>query len=349
MLKKYYPLKIIFVLFFSLVLSFLPLPQRKASAWIDTIIPKVITPPMQTLLDQLEVMLTGALQQAAIKMITENVYTSISGGSGSGGTKFIVNWKTALVTNPKKTTALYIEQLTKSSTRGKGGSSYEPASNSSVANFEGVGKEGLAQYFRSPRFIDSASAQEASDSSEDYTSTLQELGQNIADEITNESPCTITYEGSPDDMFDDGTFKNFSKFISGVNNPWSYATCIENAAEENLEENKAVEEAQAIAYQGFKGSGSDGNISYPGSAVAAKLFNVENMGNEVIVNADGIAKVITSIVMKMGMDAINNGIGNVQEQTQKNISNTSDKSNAQTQNQVDNFGPGAVYGNSSDN
>jgi hypothetical protein len=305
--KNILAIKIIGILFLVLSLSLAPIPGRKASAWIDTIIPKVILPPMQLMLDQLMNIITGAAQQAAIKMITQNVY-SVVGGSGSGGTKFIKDWKAALETDPQKEAASYIESLSSRSTQMKGSSSYTSADFSLASSFEGVGESGLAQYFQSPRFIDSASADTSGSSSSSYATTLKEIGTSIADQVTNSSPCTITYEGDPAKMFDDGTFKNFSKFMSGKNDPWSYQTCMQNAYEKKLASLEKIAETKAIANQGFIGTGSDGKISYPGILVKEKVANVENMGNEVIVNADGIAKVITSAVIKMGMDAMTNGI-----------------------------------------
>jgi hypothetical protein len=301
--KNIHKIKIIGILFLVLSLSLAPLPERKASAWIDTIIPKVILPPMQLMLDQLMNIITGAAQQAAVKMITQNVY-SVVGGSGSGGTKFIVNWKATLKTDPKKEAASYIESLSSSSTQMKGSSSYTSTSDDSslASSFEGVGESGLAQYFQSPRFIDSASAADSDSSSSSYATTLQEIGTSIADQATNESPCAITYEGNLD--FNEDTLKDLEEFID----PWNYQTCMQNAYEEKLASLEYIAQTKAISYQGFIGTESNGEISYPGILVKEKVANVENMGNEVIVNADGIAKVITSAVMKMGMDAMTNGI-----------------------------------------
>ncbi len=309
-LKNNFLLKILFVGFLALALFFSPFPQRQASAWIDTVIPKVILPPMQTLLDQLQVMLTGALQQAAIKMISENVYSSISGGSGSGGTKFIVNWQTALETDPQKEAAIFIESMSSMSTQMRGSFNYKSS--------EGVGGN--------------------------YMSGLGNIVGNITSQATNSNKCPISTI-TPGNLLSTKTFKPLESFTD----PWTYKNCMQATYEEKLNSLKEIATAQAIAYQGFKGTGSGGNISYPGSAVAAKMFNVENMGNEVIVNADGIAKVITSIVMKMGMDAMNNGIGNIQEQIQKGATNVSNKINTQVQNQTKNFGPGAMFGNFSGN
>lgn len=306
-------IKIIWVLFFSLALFFSPFPQREASAWIDTVIPKLILPPMDELLKQLNIMMTGAAKQAAIKMITEQVYSAVSGGSGNGGTKFIVSWQSALEDDPQKEAAIYIESMSSSSTQMRGSSSYQSSE----------GTDG------------------------NYMSGLSNIVKGISSQTSSSAKCTITYEGDPSNMFADGTFKNFSKFMSGPNDPWSYQTCMQNAYEVKLASLKEIAKAKAVAFSGFKGTESGGNMSYPGSLVFAKVANIENMGNQVIANANGIAEVITSAVMKMSMDAMNNGIGNVQEQIQKGASNPSDKSDTQTQNQVDNFGPGAIFGNPS--
>ena len=228
----------------------------------------------------------------------------------------------------------------------KGSSFYTSADSSLASSFEGVGESGLAQYFQSTRFIDSANAATSSSSSSSYATTLQAIGQSIADQASS-SPCTITYTADPANMFADGTFKNFSKFMSGNNDPWSYQTCMQNAYETKLASLKEIAKTKATAYSGFKATMQSGNVTYPGSLVFAKVANVENMGNQVIASANGIAQVITSAVMKMAMDAMNNGIGSVQSQVQKSSTNVSDKLNTQTQNQITNFGPGTMFGNSS--
>jgi hypothetical protein len=305
--KNNLALKIISVLFFSLLLFFSPFPQRKASAWLDTLIPKFLLPPMDQLLQQLNVMMTGASKQAAIKMITQNVYNSVSGGGG-GGPKFIVDWQMTLETDPQKQAAIYIESMSSMSTQMRGSVNYQSS--------EGVGGN--------------------------YMSGLSNIVGGITSQVSSSNKCPLTYTGNPANMFADGTFKNFSKFMSGVNNPWSYQSCMQNAYLEKLASLQKIAEIKAVANQGFIGS-----PGYPGILIKEKMANVENMGNQVIANANGIAEVITSAVMKMTMDAMNNGIGNVQAQIQKGAGNPLDKLNTQTQNQSNNFGPGAMFGNSS--
>jgi len=344
-------IKIIGILFFLLFFSLAPLPTKKALAW-ETWGSIPMGVGIETVKEQLLLFATSALQQASIKLSTQNIYMAVSGGSG-GGVGFIVNWQATLNTDPIKEAAKYIESLSSSSTQGRGSSNYEVMDNNSLdpsvmANFEGVGEKGLAQYFQSPRFIDSANAQvSVSVSGGNYSATIANIGMGIASQATSTNKCAITYTSNPANMFADGTFKNFNKFISGNNDPWSYATCMQGVYQEKLDSLKKIAETQATAYGGFKGTASGGNTLYPGSLMLAKVANVENIGNQVIANAKGVQQVITSLVMKMGMDAMQNGIGNIKAQVEKGASNVSNKINSQAQNQVNNFGPGAMFGNSS--
>ena len=105
-LKNNFLLKITFVLFFFLFFSLALLPGEKALAW-ETWGSIPMGVGMTEVIDQLKIVVTGAAQQAAIKMITEKVYSSVSGGS-SGETKFIVSWEEALETDPQKEAASYI-------------------------------------------------------------------------------------------------------------------------------------------------------------------------------------------------------------------------------------------------
>jgi hypothetical protein len=241
-------------------------------------------------------------------MITQNVYMSVSGGSGGGGPKFIVDWQMTLETDPQKEAAIYIESMSSMSTQMRGSANYQSS--------EGAGRN--------------------------YMSGLGNIAGGITSQASISNKCPITFTASTTTMFSDGTFKNFSKFMSGVNDPWSYQTCMQNAYLEKLASLQRIAEVKAMANQGFIGS-----PGYPGILIKEKMANVENMGNQVIANANGIAEVISSMVMKMTMDAMNNGIGNVQAQVQKGAVNVSGKLNVQTQNQVNNFGPGAMFGNGS--
>ncbi|MBU2028674.1 hypothetical protein KJ761_02160 [Patescibacteria group bacterium] len=347
--KNIRKIKIIGILFFFLFFSLTPLPEQKAKAW-ETWGSIPMGVGIQEVIDQLLIVITGAAKQAAIKMITEKVYSAVSGEGGSGGTKFIVNWEGALETDPQTEAIAYLDDLASSSFSGRGSSAnYESADDSTewASNFEGVGEEGLAQYFGSPRFIDSAKAQSSSSSGGNYMASLKNLVTGITSQATSSNKCPVSYTGNPANMFADGTFKNFSKFMSGNNNPWSYQTCMQSAYQEKLTSIKEIAKTKAISYAGFIGTGSNGMVSYPGSLIKEKLANVENMGNQAITSARGIAEVITSAVMKMAMDAMNNGIGNVQAQIQKKATDVSNKVNTQVQNQIDNYGPGALYGNPS--
>jgi len=329
-----------------LVLSLAPLPGGKALAW-ETWGSIPMGVGMTSIIDQLMIVITGAAQQASAKMSLQSTFAAVAGGGGGGGPKFITDWQGALETDPQAEAASYIESMSSNSTRMKDSSFYESADDSAMVAFEGVGADGLAQYFRSPRFVDSASAAGASASSGNYMASLKAIVQGITSQAASSNKCPLTYEGNPANMFADGTFKNFSKFMSGNNNPWSYQTCMQKAYEDKLASLKKIAEVQAGAYSGFKGTGTNGMVSYPGSLIKEKVANVEKMGNDIIANADGIAKVITSAVIKMGMDAMQNGIGNVKAQIQKNVTNVSNKATTQTQNQVEKYGPGALYGNPS--
>ena len=309
-LKNILRTKIFGILFLALVL--VSFPERKAQAW-ETFVSNPIQSFLEEALKQLNIVVTGAAKQVAIKMITQNVYMSVSGGSEGGGARFIVNWQGALEDDPRKEAAIFIENMSSRSTQMRGSVNYKPS--------EGVG------------------------GGKNYMASLGNIVESLTSQDASFNKCPVTYEGSPDNMFADGTFKNFSKFMSGNNNPWSYQTCMQNAYEEKLASLKEIAKTKAMAFSGFKGTEQGGNISYPGSLVFAKVANVEKMGFEAIANASGIGEVITSAVMKMAMDAMNNGIGNIQSQIQKGATNVSDKSDTQAQNKIDNFGPGALFGN----
>lgn len=287
--------KIIFVLFFSFVLSLSPLFAPKSQAWM-AMAAAAYGEALRVLHENIKGIQLGILKQQALRSINSQIESLIGGGSSTKDAMFITDWEDYLIKQPENNTRKYMNDYLTQVTGGRG-------------SFSGYQAEGF----------DSGMA--------NYQGDLFQLGKSI---IENEGP-KVTYEGDPAHMFDDGNFYNMSLYLSGINNPWSFKNYIAETYSAKMEQEQQIAQAKAIAYQGFKGTGEDQNgqgiITNPGSLIKENIANAQDLGNKIIASADHIPEVITAVVSQMITKSIQNGIGNIQKNLQKenflnNISGT---------------------------
>ncbi len=250
----------------------------------------------------------GNLKKEAAKQINIQMGGTI-GGSSAVNAKFIVNWTDYLDTAPTKNTNKYMNDYISQMTAGRGSAAgYQAA--------EGFGGNYVAQ-----------------------------LGQ-MAKAGTTERPAMLrpTYVGNPSqNLFANGNLNNFNLLFSGVN----YAPVFELYVDQKYEDRLALEKKsasdQAIAYQGFKGTGENGYITSPGSLTKDAMANAQDVGNKILANAKSMPEVITAVVQQMISKSIENGIGNVKANVQREVGNTQNKVVQQINTQTQTAGPGALY------
>jgi len=279
---------VVWVLFFSLTLSLTPLPERKANAWMETFITNPALGGMQEVLKQLNIVVTGAAKQAAIKAINK-AFSQIVGGSNGSGPKFVTDWTAALIDDSEETAALFIDSLAASTT-----------GNSGTSGFSSEGVGGSSNYFLQ----------------------LKQNAMNIPTQYTSSSRCKITYTSNPEEMLtDQENFSNLGKFMAGPNSSLAYGLCMKEEYQKKLEDLKRIAEVKLIANKGFLGTETNGQTIYPGVLIADQMANINDMGNKAITSASGIAEVVISSVTGLVFQQIDQGIGDVQNQIQKKISN----------------------------
>lgn len=183
-----------------------------------------------------------------------------------------------------------------------------------------------------------------------YYQQLLELAKK--ETIDKKSP-TVTYPGDPSQMFKEGNFKNMSIFLQdgSINDPWSYLANAKEEYQNKLEEEKTIAQTKSIAYEGFIGTGEgkygNGFIKTPGSLTKDIVANAQDLGNKVLASATHPEEMITAFISQMITKAIDQGIGNVQNQINKLSENVSNKSKEASSGNVSQFGPGSQYGNPS--
>lgn len=303
-------LKSLFVLLFF-VFSFFPTHRSQAALW--PAIDPIIKTALEKIQKQIDGMLLGAAKQASIKAIQQQMNSLIAGGSGSGGAMFVTDWKAYLVTQPQSQANLFINDYISQSLKGRGSlSSYVPA------GFEGVG------------------------SNSSYLSQLEQGAKAITS--NNPAQSQVTFTGDPSTMFaGPDPFKQLNLYLSGVNNPWAFNIDVQIKYQDELEKQKLIAQTKVIAGQGFPGKESNGMTIAPGSVIKDQLSKVQGMGLDMIANAQNLPEIITSAVSMTINQTIQQGIGNVQAQVNREIANAKAKAAAQMTQTIGTQGPGALY------
>ncbi len=307
--KKINFIQLISIVFLALFLSLFS-PQKTEAAWIPGMDP-MIQRMLDTIYEQVVGMVMGAAKTAAVKMLNSQVDSLVS-GKGTGNAAFITNWKDYLVTQPKNNTATYMNSRLTQMTAGKGSST-------------GYSSEGFS-------------------GSGNYASALTQAAKNSVAQKT--AVPQMTYQSDPSKMFAGGNFKNLELYLSGINNPWSFSVAADNAYQEELANQKNIQQTQAVAYQGFKpttsGTGDQQVVTRPGILTKETVANVENLPNNVIASAKSVPEVISSVVSQMIAKAIQQGFSGMQKSAQSQIS-TQSKLNSGMNNAMNTSGPAAQF------
>ena len=284
LMKKY---SAIFSIVLTSCLLFSYPAKTQAALWpaIDPIMDNMFAMIRKTV----EGMVMGAGKQAAVKMLL-NQMESLASGQGADSAVFITDWKDYLVNQPKNSARVYMNSYLSQMTTGRGTST-------------GYISEGFA-------------------GAGNYAAVLTQSAKNSIEK--SGTALSMTYEGNPAQMFAGGSFKNIGIYASGVNNPWAFSMKADNAYQAKLTEEKEIQQAQAIAYQGFKGTSSGSGISQmitrPGILTKETLANVENLPNNVIAAANNIPEIITSVVSNMITKSIQQGFNGMQKSAQSQSS-----------------------------
>lgn len=307
--------KVFLTILFSLLLAFSPLNAKKTLAW-DAIPAAYVKQALEVIQKKIDGIILGMLKQQALRTLTQQIEKLVSGKGGN--VMFIVDWEDYLIKQPEKNSKKYMNDYLSKTVSGKGSSKYTSSSS----------KEGFGG---------------------NYPQQLVEMGK----KATVDKPETpkVTYQGDPMQMFSEGTFKNMSLFVTGINPPTVYVANAEAEYEKKKKEQEKISSTKATSYSGFKGVGEKkdgtGKIKTPGSLIKDKTANTQDLGNKIIAAATHPEEVLTAIVSQLMNQALQQGIGQVQNLINKEKS-INDKTTQNSQNQNSQFGPGATYGNPSD-
>ncbi len=304
------------LIMFLAILSFSPIQVPKANAW-TAFAASSFKQMLEVIRREINGMILGMLKKTAVSSLNSQV-DSLVGGSNGSSPSFITNWQNYLVDQPIAATQVYMNDYLSQMTAGRG----------SLTGYTSEGFAGNGNY-------------------------MAELKQNAlakADASSNKVIPKLTYEGNPNQMFDSGNFRNMSLYLSGVNNPWAFNLAVQDAYQKKLKEEKSVQQAKAIAYQGFRGSGENGadsSITNPGSLIKTNIANVQNIGNMALASATHPGEVISSLVSQVITQSIQQGFSSVKKSVNRQVNNVESKVKKEIKKAIKKNGPGARFDYSS--
>lgn len=309
---------LLFWLFVSSILM-VGAPRAQADYWGSTEVGVSKKTMMEEIARAIEGALLGALKAAAIQALNQQVGQLIGGGGSSGQALFITNYNDFLYQGPAERTELYMNDFFTMTTRGKGSS----ANYASAGNRGGGIKDSFANY-------------------------LITVGRNVT--VARGTPNVTNleeYTASPQAMFAEGDWRAFNAFFSNpANNPFGFALQAEQAYQNKL----AQEQQIALAKKsegGFLPSESGGSIIAPSGVIEAAQIQVQNLPNQMLATAENpgalLAGVVSAMANKVISNLIQNGIGQVQSNIQRETGNVQNQVDTALNRDIRSQGPGAQF------
>jgi hypothetical protein len=323
------PKKIILVLAFSLFFSFSA--PKEADAWLS-MAAQAMAIAEKNIMYVINGMTMGAMQQAAIKMISKQANNFISGVSGNGA-RFITNWEDYLIDNPKRNAQRYANDYISNALSGRGSSSYKKASNSvlgaSTMAGEGFGKEAVL-----------------GDASDLYAgeSYQEKIAYMVQDTVIEPKEWQV-YSGEPSEMFESPNLAAMNDYIDkGL--PADIQMNVATEYHTKLAEEKTIAATEANANAGFiSEKTADGLVTKPGKLFQELQANIDNLPNLAISGATSIGQLAAATVSSAISGMFNKAISGVEKTINREATKVTNKATQQVNKQVNAYGPGALYGN----
>lgn len=224
--------------------------------------------------DMMDRYLMPILKNAIVKTVYEMVENEVGTGN-NGKPAFVTDWYDYLYTQPEQQTRVQMNSFFNSVSAGR----------LSSLNYEGAG-QAYDQYLKKQ----AETAIYGSDQS------FQTNIQNYASDPSTQ-------------MFDSGNFKAFSSYLECPNNPWCYSMEAEKQYSALSDINKTVAE-KTVNNDGFLPKKVDGKIVTPGAMYQSAMEGVDQLGNQLIVNAitNEDLRGVAQLAIQLAVKSITQGI-----------------------------------------
>jgi hypothetical protein len=298
------------LMFLGVVFFLFPQPVR-ADVWAANFAAAVMKQMLEKIARQIEGSLLGSLKMAAVQMLNQQVGQLIGGGT-SGQARFIVNFNDFLYQGPAQRTELYMNDFFTMTTRGRGSS----------ANYIGA-------------------------SGGNYSGYLESVGRQAIGGTQGEINLE-EYTASPQTMFAEGDFRAFNAFFSNpYNNPFGYSLEVEKAYQNKLAMEQQAAAIKATAAGGYLPVEQNGMVITPAGSIQAAVTNIQNIPNQIIASATNpgefLSGVVSAMANKVVTNLVQNGIGQVQSNIQREIGGVNSQVNSALKQATNLYGPAAPF------
>jgi hypothetical protein len=296
-------------------------PQAKADIWFIGAVWEALGEVFDQLGELIKGMMLGALKSAATQVLNDQI-NRLVGGTSAGKALFITNYQSFLYQEPLQKANLYMNDFFTLSTRGKGAS----ANYISAGGTSGLGGN-YSNYL------------------------IQQAKQATVDSSQSQPQMTLDqYTSSPEQMFQEGDWRAFNSFFSNpANNVFGYTIMAEQRYQGKL---SSEQQARAVESQssGFIGSKKDGQVVAPAGTIESIAGNVQSIGPDLIASATNMQEFIASAVASAAGQMVNKlvqqGVGQVQANIQKEVNSVKTEIGSAQDDAVRNGGPGAQFATS---
>jgi len=314
-MKKQFLVRSISVGALAFVLVFSPVKAPKSEAWLE-FAGQMMANQLAITRKTIDDIINGAGKQMAVQVMYAEI-SGIVGGTSSQNSRIIGNYRDFLNVEPTQRTNIYMNDYLSQITRGRGSSSSYIPYNEGFGNGAFVGGLNNGNY-------------------------MAQLRQTALNATVEQRAPQLAYIGDPSqNLFANGNMDNFLDYSRKTQ--WLMRGYSKGIYNERLEIEKDAARTEAIAGRGFKGTRQGDTITTPGSLVGDNMANVQNLGLNVIANANGLPEIITSAVLNIYTKSISNGIGNAQRNVSREIQNVADRGSQAIDSQIQTSGPGAAY------
>jgi hypothetical protein len=293
--RKIISFLLLFIMVF--VFTFMPVSKAKADYWGAAMAANIMQMAREKIMKMIDEFMRGAMKQMAVQSIVTSISGTVSGGGGSGA-MFIVNYKDFLIKQPQQKTQLALNDFFSATTRGKG---------SSLNYVSGSGGS----------------------SSGNYTSQLQKSAQNATN--FNVAPPTMDlqqYASGPSTVFASGNWRGYTALVSNPANNFGLTLMAKDVQLKTFSQEQSSAATQAVSNQGFLGKMNGDNVMTPGSLVKDMQAQAQDVGNKALASATSLPEIITSLVSRMAMQTLTQGVGNISAQIKSSSSTKSQNANA---------------------
>jgi hypothetical protein len=289
-------------------------PRVHAQAWgLVDIFGDLITNMIEVAQRSMEGAILSGLKSTALTLMNSQVMQLV-GGSSAGNSAIISDWRGFLNNEPEKKAQVAGDEFWGSVLRGRDSSS------SYHAMLAGQ-DEGLDNYY----------------------SMLKEQAEGFSNDDVN------SWQTAPMDMqkLKSGDIQLFSQMFEPANNPYGLALkyqAIKATTYEKARQEKVVE-ATSSGYASKKDE--NGFVILPGSTIGDVVANTQDIGNKMVAAAENPGELMTGVISgltnKFLTNMIQNGVGRVQANIQKEIRAVDSQIGVQVREINKNLGPAAEF------